>query len=238
MCYTMSMIIQYEKLVSQVLTTLRVQKDVDLKKAKNSLESSFRYPFITIAREPGSGGKLIGEEVARRLKYTFYDHELIEEIAKSSNLRKSILSQIDEKGRSSLQDMMHALVDPDYISDVTYVTQLCKVIIALAYKGKVVILGRGANMITPFAQGLHVRTMAPYKVRLQRAMDYEGHSLERAKEILLQMNNDRKNFVKQYFDVDIEDPKYYDLTINTTFYRPHEAADVVMQAFKKKFPRA
>jgi hypothetical protein len=47
-----------------------------------------------------------------------------------------------------------------------------------------VILGRGANFITPFGKGLHVNITAPYFIRVRRAMDYEGLSEQQAKEVL------------------------------------------------------
>ncbi|MEK7458485.1 MAG: cytidylate kinase-like family protein, partial [Patescibacteria group bacterium] len=119
----------------------------------------------------------------------------------------------------------------------TYFTALCRVILSLAYRGNVVILGRGANYITPFAQGLHVRITAPVQVRIQRAIDYEGHPYPVAKEIIQKLDADRREFVKQYFDKDIRHANHYDLTINTMFYKPHETAQIVIAAFKQKFPK-
>lgn len=227
--------VAYDKLISHVLTTLNIQHSGN---TPVPAVEGFSHPFITIAREPGSGGKPIGQEVAKRLKFQFFDQELIEEIAKSTHLRKSIVGKIDEKGRTALQDMMQSMINPDYVSDLTYLTQLCKVILSIAYKGNAVILGRGANFITPYAKGLHVRVTAPYEVRLQHAVNFEGVTLQKAKTILQSVSHDRSQFVKQYFNKDITDVNYYDLTINTTFYRPHEAAEIVLTAFRKKFPHA
>ena len=193
-------------------------------------------PFITIAR----GRVMAGTCWARSCKaswFYLYDHELIDEIAKSTKLRKSVVDQVDEKGRTALQDLVQGLINPNYVSDITYFTALCRVILSLAYRGNVVILGRGANYITPFAQGLHVRITAPVQVRIQRAIDYEGHPYPVAKEIIQKLDADRREFVKQYFDKDIRHANHYDLTINTMFYKPHETAQIVIAAFKQKFPK-
>jgi len=219
------------------MTALRLRETAPKSKPEETQTyiDSFPEPFITIARDPGSGGKLIGQEVARELGFAFYDHELLEEIAKSTKMRQSVLNQVDEKSRTALQDLIQGLMNPNYVSDVTYFSQLCKVILSLAYKGKVVILGRGANFITPFARGLHVRITAPTQVCIQRAIDYEGHAPEVAREIVKKYETDRREFVRQYFDKDIKKSDYYDLVINTTFYTPKEAAAIVTRAFKKKF---
>ncbi|HKY74232.1 MAG TPA: cytidylate kinase-like family protein [Patescibacteria group bacterium] len=230
----------YASLVDKVMTALHLREATERSYANEPLVAAERFskPFITIARDPGSGGKLVGQEVAKRLGFAFYDHELIEEIAKSTKLRKSVLDQVDEKGRTALQDLIQGLINPNYVSDVTYFTALCKVILSLAYRGNVVILGRGANFITPFAQGLHVRIAAPMQVCIQRAMDFEGHPYAVAKEIVQKNEADRREFVRQYFGKDIRRSDCYDLTINTVFFRPHEVAEIVIRAFEQKFHKS
>ena len=195
----------------------------------------FSHPFITIAREPGSGGHPIGQMVAERLNFRFVDEELIEEVAKSTKKRKEILQEIDEKGRSAIEDLVQGMINPEYVSDLTFFTELTKVVLSYAYRGNVVILGRGSNFMTPFAQGLHVRITAPYSVRIQRAIDYEGHSSRKAKQVVNKYQLDRKKFVEQYLQKNIEDADAYDLSINTTFFNPEQAADLIISAFNTKF---
>ena len=42
--------------------------------------------YITISREYGSGGRLIGKMVAEQLGYAFYDKEIIDMAAQESGL--------------------------------------------------------------------------------------------------------------------------------------------------------
>lgn len=225
------------RLVEKVMQRLHWRKELPTVLDNILPQSGFSRPFITIAREPGSGGHPIGRLVADRLKFKFVDDELIEGVAKSTKQRKEILQQVDEKGRSAIEDLVQGMFNPEYVSDLTFVTELTKVILSYAYRGDVVILGRGANFITPFAQGLHVRITAPRDVRLQRAIDYEGHSPAKAKEVVNKIQKDRKDFVKQYFRRDIEDADYYDLTINTAYFSPNQSADMIINAFSGKFSR-
>jgi cytidylate kinase len=97
-------------------------------------------------------------------------------------------------------------------------------------------LGRGANFITPFARGLHVNIVAPYDVRVKRAMKYEGFNEEKAKEVIARVQKEREEFVKTYFKKDAKKSNAYDLTLNTTHYSIDEAVDVIMLAFRRKFP--
>jgi cytidylate kinase len=219
-------------------------KELGLRRTKGShlLEPSDEFaaqfpPFITISRDPGSGGKPIAKLVAKKLKFKLYDKQIISDIAKSAKLRKSLLEEVDEKGRNLMTDFVHTLLNPDYVSDVDYMRHLFKVILSVAYKGKVVILGRGGNFITPAAAGLHVRITAPYKVRVRRAIQYEDYTLEQAKDRIREVTHDRKEFITQYFGKNIRNPKYYDLTLNTTFYTLEQSAKVILEAFKQKFTK-
>ncbi|MBP9819662.1 cytidylate kinase-like family protein [Candidatus Woesebacteria bacterium] len=200
-------------------------------------DSSFVSPFITVGREPGSGGAPIAQAVAEKLGFEFVDEQIVEEIARSTKRRKEIIREIDEKSRTKIEDVIHSLLNTEYVAEVDYVSELVRVILAYAYKGKTVILGRGANFVTPFARGLHVNIMAPYKVRVQRAMDFEGHSEPKAKEVIAKVEKERKEFVQQYFKKDVTKPNSYDLTINTTYFRVPEARDIVIAAFRQKFPQ-
>lgn len=228
--------IDYSSLINKVMTGLRLQQaQPEINYSYSPLESGFSKPFITIAREPGSGGHPIGKYVADQLKFQFIDEELLEEVAKSTKKRKEVLADVDERGRSAIDDIVHGFINPDYVSDVTYVSEMTKVILSYAYKGNVVILGRGSNFITPFAQGLHVRITAPYGVRVQRAVDYEGHSLAKAREVVNKVEKDRRDFVKQYLRKSIDDADSYDLTLNTTYFTPEQSAEIIIQAFQAKF---
>ncbi len=195
----------------------------------------FMRPFITIAREPGSGGAPIAASVAEKLGFELVDEQIIDEIAHSTKKRKEIIKAVDEKSRTAIEDIVHSLLNREYIEDTTYISELVKIILARAYKGRCVILGRGANFITPFARGLHVNITAPYKVRVQRAMDFEGHSNQRAKEVIAKVEKERKDFVAQYFKMDPNTKNAYDLTINTTYFQVDQARDVIVEALYQKF---
>jgi cytidylate kinase len=200
-------------------------------------EEAFSRPFITIAREPGSGGVPIASAVAKKLGFECVDEQLIYDIATSTKKRREIIKTVDEKSRGRIEDMVHSMLNPDYIDDVKYITELSKVVLTYAHKGKVVIVGRGANFITPFAKGLHVNITAPYEIRVKRAMDHEGHSREKAVEVIETVEKERKSFVKQYLRKDASKINSYDLTLNTTYFNVNQASDLIIEAFYKKFSK-
>lgn len=198
-------------------------------------EDSFINPFITVAREPGSGGAPIAKAVAQKLGFEYVDEQIVDEIARSTKRRRAIIEEIDEKSRSRIEDIVHSLVNLEYIDEETYISELVKVILSYAHKGKCVILGRGANFITPFAKGLHVSITAPYEIRVQRAMHYEGLSEAQAKEVIGKVEGERDEFVRQYFRRSLKHRNVFDLTINTTYFNVPQSSQIICEAFKQKF---
>lgn len=229
----------YYPLVNKILNSLKVKNSAFhlLNLAGSDPDSLFTKPFVTVARDPGSGGAPIARLLAQKLGFEFVDQQIVDEIAHSTKQRRAIISAIDEKHRTRIDDMIHSMLNPEYVDDIKYVTELSRVIIAYALKGHVVILGRGANFLCPFGKGLHVNITAPYENRIQKAVDFEGLTPRQARKIVTETEFERRQFVKQYFKKNLLDPNYYDLTINTAYFDLEEATRVILAAFYQKFSR-
>ncbi len=222
----------YDHLVNKALAAFHLKQQLP----SSSLDDqSFLNPFVTVAREPGSGGRPIAEAVAKKLGFDFVDEQIIEEIAQSTKKRKAVIKEIDEKSRSRIDDMVHSVLNMEYVDESSYITGLVQVIMTYAHRGRCVILGRGSNFVTPFGKGLHVSITAPYVIRVQRAMDYEGHSEQKAKRIIAKIEQEREKFVKQYFGSNLKQRNVFDLTLNTSYFTVPQATEVIVSAFHQKF---
>ena len=105
--------------------------------------------IITISREFGSGGRFIGEEVAKKLGIAYYDKNVINEIAEKSGLSPEYIQENAEL--SPKKGMFaYALAGRDItgrsVEDMVHEAQR-KVILELAKKGPWVIIGRNADYI-------------------------------------------------------------------------------------------
>jgi len=229
------MSVRYYPLINKIINAFNIRERLALPDTKN-LEVAFAKPYITIAREPGSGGRPIAQLVAKRLKFNFVDELIIDELAKSTQKRKEIIKAVDEKSRSWISDMVHSLLNEEYVDDVKFMTELVRIILTFALRGNVVILGRGANFMTPFEKGLHVNVTSPRKVRILRAMEFEHVDEAEAKERIAKIEKERKDFVKQFLHKDITKVNSYDLTINTSNFPITQAADMIVNAYRTKFP--
>ena len=57
---------------------------------------------ITIARQFGSGGRKIGQQLAEKLDIAYYDKNLLTLVAKESGMDPDIIENLDEKATNSL----------------------------------------------------------------------------------------------------------------------------------------
>ena len=105
--------------------------------------------IITISREFGSGGRFIGEEVAKKLGIAYYDKNVINEIAEKSGLSPEYIQENAELApKKGL--FAYALAGRDItgksVEDMVHEAQR-KVILELAEKAPCVIIGRNADYI-------------------------------------------------------------------------------------------
>ena len=105
--------------------------------------------IITISREFGSGGRFIGEEVAKKLGIAYYDKNIINQIAEESGLSPDYIQESAELSpKKGL--FVYAFAGRDItgksLEDMVYEAQR-KVILELADKESCVIIGRNADFI-------------------------------------------------------------------------------------------
>ena len=114
---------------------------------KEELEMAKR--IITISREFGSGGRFIGEEVAKKLGIAYYDKNIIGQIAEKSGLSPEY---IQENAELSPKKGLFAYafsgrdITGKSVEDMVYETQR-NIILGLAEKEPCVIIGRNADYI-------------------------------------------------------------------------------------------
>lgn len=105
--------------------------------------------IITISREFGSGGRFIGEEVAKKLGIQYYDKDMIAQIAEQSGFSPEY---IREKAELSPKKGLFAYafsgrdITGKSVEDMVYEAQR-KVILDVAEKESCVIIGRNADFI-------------------------------------------------------------------------------------------
>ena len=184
-------------------------------------------PVVTISREPGSGGRIVAQNLAARLGFEVFHQEVLHEMAKRAEVSNQLLATLDERGLSVLEDWISSLVDDRHLWPDQYLRHLMHVIGTIGKHGRAVVVGRGANFILPPEQRFRVRITAPQRLRIENVARDFNLSPDEAKRRVIKTESNRKAFIRKYFNADIADPANYDLIINTATLTVDQAVDVI-----------
>jgi cytidylate kinase len=198
------------------------------KKYKNPIR-----PVITLSRLPGALGGDLARKVAADLRIDIYDQEIIEEIARNSNVSRRIVESLDEQDRSVLDDWISALGE-DHMWSYEYLGELSKVICAIGTHGYSIIIGRGASYILPREVSLRVLVVAPLEVRVNNVMRKHGVDEKDALRNIMRADAERRAFIRKYFQADLTEPVNYDLVINTENLDLDQAAHLIKETFNSR----
>lgn len=196
-------------------------------------------PVITIARDHGAGGEVVGQAVARALGVGYYDKELLDLVVAAARTDKTLMRHLDEKATpDSLTTLLTRLWSPGE-PEQEYRRCLAKAILRIADVGGVII-GRGAHMVLADRPDiLRVRIIGsagPSALRLAEGDRTRAPALRPA---LRTINRERTQFLWETFRVRLNDPSHFDLVINTDRFPDLDAvAQVVIEAFHQRFPTA
>ncbi|HIE27555.1 TPA: cytidylate kinase-like family protein [Candidatus Poribacteria bacterium] len=209
---------------------------------------------ITISREHGSGGAEIGRRVAKILGYDYVDKELITEVARRANVPESEVEKLDEKGEDPIIYFLKELFVEDEPKTVSEYPNEYKekeiesntfdrdkqlklfqsVIESIWERGNAVIIGRKANVILAYKPNtLRVRIIAPLEKRLKRVMQLEHLSQDDALRLIRETDGHRERYAKQYYDVDWDNPRLYDIIINTEKLTNEDAACLITETAER-----
>jgi len=183
-------------------------------------------PVVTISREMGAGGVTTGQIVANKLEFTYYDKEILEQIATETGSSKDHIARKDEGSHDALSTMMLNLLDSRNVADTVYARALLRVLKEIACQGRAVIVGRGASCVLP--EALKVRLIAPFNLRVQRMAMVRDITEKEAEQVVLASDHAKKRFLRHFFGANVNDPLLYDLVINTGTLSLDHAADLII----------
>jgi len=113
----------------------------------------------------------------------------------------------------------------------TLVRLTADTILHLAELGNVILIGRGANIITSRLDWVfHVRLVASLERRIEHVQQFNHLDKGAALEFIRREDGGRERYLKKYFHEDITNPLLYHLVINTDLISYAEAAQIIGQA--------
>ncbi|MCM1517780.1 MAG: cytidylate kinase-like family protein [Pseudoflavonifractor sp.] len=201
---------------------------------------------ITIGRQFGSGGRVLGRLLAERLGIEFYDKKLLAEAARRSGVNAEFFEKADEKAPSFFSGLFSFSFGynpiPYYsgstsISDDSIYKAQSDFITSLAAKNSCIIVGRSADYVLrdhPRCVNLFVH--APIEDRVARIVKRGDKTTpEQARAMADKINKLRANYYNFYTDKTWGDAASYDLTFDSSLLPMEDIADIVVDYVKRRF---
>lgn len=181
---------------------------------------------ITIGRQCGSGGKLIGEKLAKELGVKCYDKELLTRAAKESGMSEALFESHDEKPTNSF---LYSLVMDSYsmgyatssymdmpINHKIFLAQF-ETIKKIAQEESCVIVGRCADYaLADNSNLISVFIVAEDEDKIARIMETNDLKADKAKDIMIKTDKRRSGYYNYYSSKRWGDVRSYDLCINSS----------------------
>lgn len=191
--------------------------------------------IITISREFGSGGRFIGEEVAKKLGIAYYDKNIINQIAEESGLSPDYIQESAELSPKK-GIFAYALAGRDItgksVEDMVYEAQR-KVILELAEKEPCVIIGRNADFILKGRDDvLNVFIHGNMPEKMKRICQLYNVSEQDAVKMMTDTDKRRMTNYNFYTDQRWGKASNYTLCLNSSQLGYNKCEEIIMECVK------
>ena len=195
------------------------------------------WPVITVSREFGAQGAALAAIVGQRLGFKVWDKELLQAIAEEGGGDEALLRSLDEHRRRNIDDAVRGILMGTRHTNMQYLRALLRVVKTIAFHGKSIIVGRGANYILAPEACLRVRVVCPLEQRVRGYALRQQISEQEARKIVEKMDIERAKFIQKSFKRPLDIAADYDLILNTGTYTLDQLANLVMLAYETKVGR-
>ena len=192
---------------------------------------------ITIGRECGSSGRLIGQRLAEDLGVKCYDKELLSLAAKNSGLCEELFKTHDEKPTNSF---LYSLVMDTYsmgystsaymdmpINHKIFLAQF-DTIKKLANEESCVIVGRCADYaLADYPNTVTVFISGNEEDKIKSLMERHGLTEQKAKDLMIKTDKRRASYYNYYSSKKWGGSRSYDLCLNSSAVGLEGAVEVI-----------
>ena len=198
--------------------------------------------LVTLSREYGSGGRIIGRLVAEKLGVPFYDKEIIDMAVEKSGLSREIIETAELRAKSNFSYTLSSAInfgdglagDAISMNEKLFITQF-DIINQIGDMGAGVIVGRCADYILKDMPGVtDVFVYAELEDRIKRCIEVYGDEPEKIREKIATYDKARANYYNYHTCQKWGHFSNYNLAINSSYISEEAAADLVVDYINKR----
>lgn len=194
---------------------------------------------LTISRMFGAGGKTLGEMIAKRLDYAFFDNELIQLVARQAKVSTEWVEAMEREAGGKFQKLVSTLAPKNlvekildsergYLDEEIYTDVLQHVITRIAEGGNAVILGRGSQYILKGRPDTyHILLVADLDYRIKFMEEHYRLTSKQAVMAVALEDKRRLNLYRKFGKVDYNQTDHYHVVFNMGMLTMDKACDML-----------
>jgi len=209
-----------------------------------------RVQVVCISRTVGARGEIIGRAAAQRLRFRYVDEEVITAASEKARVDATLIADAEHQ-RSFVSRLMDSLavvpqakstlreVEPRGVASRAggrgiYRALIREAIAEIAGEGRAVIVAHAASMMLAGSPDvLRVLITASAATRAERVgRSDKTLDARRAKQAIERSDRERRDYLREFYNVRDELPTHYDLVINTDVLTPAQALAVILSLAK------
>lgn len=199
--------------------------------------------ILTIGRQFGSGGREVGQKLAKALGIAYYDKELMAIAAKESGLSEEFFEKADERASSGLSYAFTmgysymGMFTPynDILSNDGLFKFQSDAIRKLAAEQSCVLVGRCADYILrddPDCLSFFIHTTPEH--RIQRIIERQDITVEQAKELMMKTDKSRAAYYNYYTNKEWGVASSYNFSIDVSVLGVDETVGFIKDFVERK----
>ena len=203
-------------------------------------------PIVTISRQSGAGGHILGQALAKRLGFRLIDREIINKIAEKANVSPESVELAEKEAGNILARLINEVLSQAFASrqvkeswmDLTeekYVSFVKRVIPEMAAAENLVIVGRGGQVILPSRPDVvKVLLVADQEDRIRFLTENYSLDREEAEKVVRREEKHRIAYIEALGAENPDDPSLYTVVFNTSHVSLKDAEDFIVDLVQRR----
>jgi len=190
--------------------------------------------IVSIGREVGSGGREIGEMIAKHYNIPLIDKNILEEIAEKKQVEAEHLKDIDKKYvtpifKRTVRGFSSSIQDNLYLLQFEHLQEKAK-------RGEsFVIVGRcGEDVLKEYDALVSIFVLGDKEVKRERIMRLYDKNEFTAERLMHEKDTERKRYHNSFCEGKWGDSRNYDISINSSVLGIEKTADFLIDFIDQK----
>ena len=201
---------------------------------------------ISISRQVGSGGALLGQQLAERKQMLYLDREIINKVSKKLGISAENIEWRDEKVCSAWQTVFNSLASAETIlyspaeffvpTDKEIFELETEVILNAANETPTVVVGRcGFHILRNHPKHVSIFLHANAEFRIQRIQELSGAPEKDAMKFIETADKTRAKYIHAMTGQDMNNARLYNLSIDTGAIGLEKTEELVINYLHSRF---